>query len=401
MKNVRKAIVLALALVMALSLAACAGGSSPSPAPGGTPAAPAAPGGSVGSADLTMWHIHTGENRNVPIQEGIDEFTAANPGVSVNVEIIANDVYKTQLRTAMAGGGGPCIFHSWGGGWLEAFVREGLVVDITDDVGGMTGNLVESAVRMTTIDGRLWGLPIINSGTFLYYNQKMFAELGINPPNTFAELENVVDTLKANNIVPFAEANLTRWPGAQHFVFLSMRLGGPDIFARAMAGEERFDHPAFIQAGEMLTDMVKNGWFPEGHNGMNWDTGESRTMFFLEQAGMILQTSGFISTAFNDAPDFFPNLGIHEYPSIAGGAGLKPTCFPVSTRFPSPPTPPPPGLPRHLWDICLTARSPSRVLPTAARSRYSTAQPMPTTKCRVRSVCLAAQHSCRTSSTRL
>jgi raffinose/stachyose/melibiose transport system substrate-binding protein len=176
---------------------------------------------------------------------------------------------------------------------------------------------------MVTFDGGIWALPYINSATFLYYNKDMFNRLGLSPPNTFSELEHVANTLIANGIVPFAEANLTRWPGAQHFVFLSMRLGGADIFQRAMSGEVRFDHPAFIQAGEMLQDMVRNGWFPEGHNGMNWDTGESRMMMYSEQAGMIVQTSGFIASAFNENPDWFPNLGIHEYPAIEGGVGLQ------------------------------------------------------------------------------
>ena len=314
MKSIRKIIVVVLALLMVVSMAAaCAGNSGSS---GGS--------GSDGlTGNIVFWHHNTGDNRRIPIQEGVDEFTAANPGVTVEVDVIANDVYKTQLRTAMAGGDGPGVFHSWGGGWLQAFVREDLVVDITEAAQGWAHNFSAAAVGMVSFDGGMWAVPYINSATFLYYNKEMFDRLGINPPNTFAELEHVAETLIANDIVPFAEANLTRWPGAQHFVFLSMRIGGPDIFQRAIRGDVDFDHPAFIQAGEMVQDMVNRGWFPDGVNGMNWDTGESRMMMYSEQAGMILQTSGFIASAFNENPDWFPNLGIHQYPAIAGGDGKQ------------------------------------------------------------------------------
>jgi len=319
MKKTKKVLSVLLCAILAISLVACA-----APGSGGGGAAPAASGGSEAlTGNLRFWHHNTGDNRRIPIQDGVDEFTTANPGVSVEVEVIANDVYKTQLRTAMAGGDGPGIFHSWGGGWLQAFAREGLVVDISNDVSGWAHHFSPAAVGMVTFDGGMWAVPYINSATFLYYNIEMFDRLGISPPNTMAELEHVAQVLLDNGIVPFAEANLTRWPGAQHFVFLSMRIGGPDIFQRAISGEVRFDDPVFIQAGEKLQDMVRKGWFPEGHNGMNWDTGESRMMMYAEQAGMILQTSGFIASAFNENQDFFPHLGIHQYPAVEGGAGIQ------------------------------------------------------------------------------
>jgi len=328
MKKMKTLFALLAAMLTVVFLAACAGGDTPAPAattgtqaPAGTEAPAAGDDGLSGH--VRFWHHNTMDSRRIPLQAGADEFMAENPGVTVDVEVIANDVYKTALRTAMAGGDGPGVFHSWGGGWLRAFVNEGLVVDLTDYVSDWMHLFSDAAVGMVTFDGRIWAVPYINSSTILYYNTAMFDRLGISAPTTFAELEHVAQVLLDNGIYPFAEANLTRWPGAQHFVLWSMRIGGADIFERAIAGEVTFEHPAFIEAGHIVQNMVRDGWFPAGHNGMNWDTGESRMMMYLEQAGMIVQTAGFVSTAFSENPDFFENLGIALFPTIEGGAGLS------------------------------------------------------------------------------
>ena len=331
----KKVIAILTVAVMLVLVAACAGqpaggggAAASAPAPAAPAPAPAAGGdapaaGADGlSGHVRFWHHNTMDSRRIPLQEGADEFVAMNPGVTVDVEVHANDVYKTVLRTAMAGGDGPGVFHSWGGGWLRAFVNEGLVVDITSDVQDVAHLFSEAAMGMVTFDNSIWAVPYVNGSTILYYNIDMFNRLGISAPTTFAELEHVAEVLLANGIYPFAEANLTRWPGAQHFVLWSMRIGGADIFERAIAGEISFEHPAFIEAGQMLQDMINRGWFPAGHNGMNWDTGESRMMMYLEQAGMIVQTSGFIGTAFSENPEFFDNLGIAAFPTVAGGAGV-------------------------------------------------------------------------------
>jgi len=331
----KKILAVLAGMLMLILVAACAGGDTAAPAATPAPAATQAPaaGGAEAAAPATpaddglsghvrFWHHNTMDSRRIPLQDGVDEFTAENPGVSVDVEVIANDVYKTALRTAMAGGDGPGVFHSWGGGWLRAFVNEGLVVDLTDYVSDWMHLFSDAAVGMVTFDGRIWAVPYINSSTILYYNTAMFDRLGLSAPTTFAELEHVAGVLLDNGIYPFAEANLTRWPGAQHFVLWSMRIGGADIFERAIAGEVTFEHPAFIEAGHIVQNMVRDGWFPAGHNGMNWDTGESRMMMYLEQAGMIVQTAGFVSTAFSENPEFFDNLGIALFPTIEGGAGL-------------------------------------------------------------------------------
>lgn len=274
-----------------------------------------------GPITLNLWHIHTADTRKIPIENAIKRFEATNPGVTVNISVYENDPYKTKLKT-VSGDDFPDVFHSWGGGWLKSFVDAGFVADITEDSKAWMDKVNPAAFDFNKFNGRVYGSPYIISSTILYYNKSIFDRLGLKVPTTYSELMAVSDKLLANKIIPFAVGNKSQWPGAQYFVLLSMRMGGPDIFQRVLDKQTTFKDPVFIKAGEMLQDWVKKGYIPAGDNGINYDTGGSRMMFYTEQCAMMVQTSGFISACKSENPDFYNNkLGIALFPTVEGGKG--------------------------------------------------------------------------------
>jgi raffinose/stachyose/melibiose transport system substrate-binding protein len=277
--------------------------------------------GEGGATTLNLWHVQTQEGSKLAIENAAKRFSEANPGVKVVVAVYENDPYKTKIKT-VTGDEFPDVFHSWGGGWLKAFVDAGLVLDITGQSKAWAGKVSADALRFNSFDGKVYGSPYVTASTPLYYNKSLFAKYNLKFPETWAEMEAVCDTFIKNGVIPFALGNRSKWPGAQHFVYLSMRIGGPDIFQRAIDKQVSFTDPAFIQAGDMLLDMVKKGWFPAGVNGINYDTGGSRMMFYTEQCAMIVQTSAFITSCKSESPDFYNNkLALGAYPSIEGGKG--------------------------------------------------------------------------------
>ena len=266
-----------------------------------------------------------------------------NPGVKVVVSIYENDPYKTKLKT-VSGSDFPDVFHSWGGGWLKSFVDAGYVADMTQESAAWKDKLNPAAFDFNKFNGKVYGTPYINSSTILYYNKAIFDRLGLKVPATYGELMAVCDKLVANKIIPFAVGNKSQWPGAQYFVLLSMRMGGPDIFQKAMNKEVKFTDPVFVKAGEMLQEWVKKGYIPAGDNGINYDTGGSRMMFYTEQCAMMVQTSGFVATCKSENLDFYnTKLGLALFPIVEGGKGkatdilsgrkrVSPSPLPVSIR---------------------------------------------------------------------
>ena len=311
MNLAKKAVFLVLVTVLSIGMVFAGGGGQQQGAKGG--------GGPAGT--INLWHIYADQTRGVPIEAAVRRFEAENPGIKVVISTNPNDPYKTKLKT-VSGDDFPDVFHSWGGGWLKSFVDAGYVEDITTNVNAVISQLNPTAVNFNNFGGRIYGIPYVGGSTILYYNKDIFAKYNLKPPATWAELEKVCDTLIANKIIPFALANKTKWPGAQHFVLISMRLGGGDIFQQANDKRIKFTEDVFIRAGQMVQTMVDKGWFPTGANGLDWDTGQSRMLLYQEQCAMILQTSGLLSAMRQENADFYnKKLGIALYPSIEGGRG--------------------------------------------------------------------------------
>jgi raffinose/stachyose/melibiose transport system substrate-binding protein len=290
-----------------------------------------------GNISIELWHIQTNEARKKFLEDAVKRFEQQNPGLRVNLSVYENEPYKTKLKT-VSGSDFPDVFHSWGGGWLKTFVDAGLVADITGEAQGIE-NVIGNANKMfATYDGKVYGLPINGSTTVLFYNKDVFSRYNLQPPRTLAELDNVAKILLANNVTPFALGNLTKWTGAQHFVLLSMRIGGPDIFQQVMDKKAQFIDEPFIRAGQLVLDQNAKRYFPIGANGVNTDTGGERMMFYSGEYGMLVQLSGILGPFKSENPEFLKKVGMIPYPAVDGGRGRVQdqlggyNCFSVSSN---------------------------------------------------------------------
>jgi raffinose/stachyose/melibiose transport system substrate-binding protein len=271
---------------------------------------------------LNFWRLSGNEARDKIWDETIKRFEAENPGVKIIPNVYENEPYKTKLKT-VSGDDFPDIFYSWGGGWLRSFIDVGQVADITEYTKGVEDLIGPARKNFAVFDGKVYGLPYSVGTTILYYNKEIFAKYNLQPPTTLEELDKVAETLLANKITPFALANLTKWPGAAHFVLLSMRIGGPDIFQQVVDKKAKFTDEAFIRAGEILSSQVAKGYFPVGANGANVDTGQERMMFYSGDYGMMFQLNAYLNNIRLENPDFYNKLGVSTYPEVAGGKGKR------------------------------------------------------------------------------
>ncbi|MFC7062408.1 extracellular solute-binding protein [Halobacillus seohaensis] len=271
------------------------------------------------SETITLWHIETGESEKA-LQDSVERFENSHDGVTVEMVRQENDPYKTKLTVAMGGGTPPDVFHSWGGGWLEKFVDAGQVKDLTEDID--TSNYLPAALTPATFDDKNYGAPLAMDIVPVWYNKEMFENFGLEEPETYEELKDIIETLKSNDILPFSLANQSKWPGSFYYMYLAERIGGPELFNEAYNRDGRgFDDEAYVKAGEHLQELVEMGAFPDGFNGMNFDTGQSRQLIYAEQAGMIVQGNWMLGTTRDDMPEFEEKLGFFLFPSIEGGEG--------------------------------------------------------------------------------
>jgi raffinose/stachyose/melibiose transport system substrate-binding protein len=276
---------------------------------------------------ISLWHIQVNDPFPKIIQDGVDRFMADNPGISVEVVPLQNDPYKTKIKVALGAGNPPCIFPTWGGGPLYQYVQAKQVIDLTPMMqkDNYVDRFIPASLSSVSFDKKIYGVPVENvSVAVVYYNKQLFDKFKLSVPKTYEDLVKVAQTLKDNGIAPFSLANKTKWTGSMWYMYLVDRLAGPDTFAKAANRQPggTFEDPAFVKAGAMIQDLVKKGFFIEGFNGLDYDTGQSRTVLYAGKAAMELMGSWEIGNFKAENPDFYNNsLDFFSFPTVTDGKG--------------------------------------------------------------------------------
>jgi raffinose/stachyose/melibiose transport system substrate-binding protein len=84
---------------------------------------------------IRWWHIATAEADAAIFQGIADAYMEAHPNVTIEITILENEAFKTQLTTAHAAGDPPDLFHLGGGG-LWNYANAGMLRDISAELEG-------------------------------------------------------------------------------------------------------------------------------------------------------------------------------------------------------------------------------------------------------------------------
>jgi len=274
--------------------------------------------------NLTVWATQTGDSAMAVImQASADRFMKDYPDVNVDIVQMNADAFKTKLKVAMGGGTPPDIFKTWGGGVLKAYIDAGQVEPLNDIKDALLKTYIPASFDPVTFDGKTYGAAVSGlTGVFFWYRMDIFEKYGLKVPTTMKEFYEVSDTLLANGITPIALGNKSKWPGSFYYMYLADRVGGSSLFTDVLYGSAKFTDPAYIKAGEMLYDMVERGYFPDGFNGMDYLTGQSRSLVYSGKAAMILMGSWFYGAALSEAPkEISENIGMFKFPAVSDGKG--------------------------------------------------------------------------------
>jgi raffinose/stachyose/melibiose transport system substrate-binding protein len=282
---------------------------------------------SAGSGDkktIEFWHIQNVEPAPTFIGNAVKRFEEANPDYKVNITVTANDSYKQKIAVAIASEQAPDVFMSWTGGTTNEYVKAGRLADLTPyfNANDYRAKFLDAGIAQATVDGKIYGFPCESAAIEgVWYNKDIFARYNIKVPATIAELEAACDTLKANGIIPFSLANMTKWTGMMYYQILPARHGGLAPFANAVAGTGSFEDPAFVWAAEKIQSWVRKGYFNDGFNGLDEDSGQSRTLLYTGQAAMHIQGSWFTSNVQGENPSFIDKIGFFNFPADETGTG--------------------------------------------------------------------------------
>ncbi|MFC9087972.1 ABC transporter substrate-binding protein [Nocardiopsis dassonvillei] len=279
-----------------------------------------------GGGDDRM-HVWMYQDTLVVVQEGaVERFNGASETEAV-IDEVPGDSYEERLRTAMGSSEKPDVFFNWGGGSIEPYVEQDMLVPLDDMLAEnpeFADSFIPSILEAGKVDGVQYGIPLRGTQpVILFYNETVFEEAGAEPPETWQDILDLVDTFTEEGVTPFALAGADPWTEQMWLQYLVDRIGGPEVFARIAEGDsEGWRDPAVLEAARMVQELVDQGAFGNSYASVSYTEGAASALLSEGRAAMHLMGSWEYSTILDQNEEFATNdLGYVAFPPIEGGEG--------------------------------------------------------------------------------
>jgi len=287
---------------------------------------------------VTIWDISTGDEQ-ANLNAFAASFNKTHPAIHVQYQWFQNDPYKTKLAIAVGAHRGPDIFMGWGGGILQSYVNSGAVADLTSSLNADPSwhdRYLSVVLKPATFDGHIYGVPY-NATTpeVILYNKAIFAQYHLSIPKTWPQLLQIIKTLQAHNVIPFALAGKSVWPEMMIIQYLADRIGGSSALDNIALRKPNasFDTSTWIQAATMAQQLVKDNAFESGFSSFNYDTGDASQLLYGSRAAMMFMGVWQFGDAKAKAPSFLSKMAFFPVPAVPGGKGNLNDIVGVPTNF--------------------------------------------------------------------
>ena len=180
--------------------------------------------------------------------------------LTVNTQLLASTDAQEQVRLALStGGDSPYdIVHlsnaqvgEWSG-WLMPL--NDLVEEYWDDYN--LGDIPQVAWDGVTIDGQIYGVPMVGNTLHFIYREDIFEDLGIEVPETYADVIAACETIGLDNMdydAPFTINLSAGWAWEIEFFQFLRAFGGDFLNEDLTPG---FNGEEGVQAVELILDVA-------------------------------------------------------------------------------------------------------------------------------------------------
>jgi raffinose/stachyose/melibiose transport system substrate-binding protein len=220
------------------------------------------------------------------------------------------------------------MIWGWGGGGLKSYVDAGQVEDLTDwfsQNAAVKNKIFPSSFGAATVKDRIYAMPVETvQPILLFYNKKVFARVGVQPPKSFGEIMALVPKFNSAGIAPFSLGGQSRWTNMMWLEFMLDRTAGSAVFDRVFAGEANaWSDPAVLDMLTKVQDLVKANGFIKGFSSITADSNADQALLYTGRAAMMLHGSWSYGIQHSQGGDFVSSggLGYMNFPPVEGGKG--------------------------------------------------------------------------------
>ena len=229
--------------------------------------APAATTAPAAAAVTLSYLVDDSQNSQDTAKAYAEGYMALHPNVTINIEsrpggTEGDNVVKTRLAT----GDMTDVFWYNSGSLLQALKPSETLVDLTKEP--FIANISDAFLPSVTQNGQIFGVPSgTGMGGGILYNKKIYEQLGLQVPKTWAEFEANNEKIKAAGIAPVIQTYGDTWT-SQLFVlgdFYNVAQAVPNFAADYTANKAKYaTTPAAMAGFTYLRRGLQQGLVREG-----------------------------------------------------------------------------------------------------------------------------------------
>jgi multiple sugar transport system substrate-binding protein len=130
-------------------------------------------------------------------EQAIKKYAAAYKKADVSTNWITGDNFESALFAALLTKKAPDVFEFHP---QLQLVRSGQVADLTDLIDPVKDDFNPNDIKSHTVDGKIYGIRMIDDPQFFYYRKSMFEKAKVEVPTTLEELIEAAAKLTTNKV---------------------------------------------------------------------------------------------------------------------------------------------------------------------------------------------------------
>ncbi|MBN1995895.1 MAG: carbohydrate ABC transporter substrate-binding protein [Anaerolineae bacterium] len=270
--------------------------------------------------EIFHWWTAPGE------REAADAMFAALKDKYPDIEVVENPVpggggteHRIVLKARITAGIPPDTFQTLGGAELKDYVDSNVLEPLDDFYAEMdyAAKIPKPLLNAVSINGHPYSVPLnMHLENILYYNQKLFDELGLSAPAGYDDLMAACEAIQEAqpDMACLAVGSKDNWSDVFVLDTIMMELGGPEYYVQFFKGEvDVANDPIFKESLEKFAALQP--YINADHSSLTWDQAVSAVG--SEQAAMTIMGTWAIG-AFIKGSGWEPGVdfGAVNYPTV-------------------------------------------------------------------------------------
>jgi alpha-glucoside transport system substrate-binding protein len=273
-----------------------------------------------GDGEVTIFSLWTGSEEEA-FKKVLTQFTEET-GIRTKYEA-ARD-FLPVIRTRLNAGNPPEVGILPRPGFVDELARDEALIPLEDlglDVDAINENYGDTWIDLATFEDTAYGVVAkANSKSTVWYKPNSFQQNGFEVPQTWDQLEQIVQSYKSKGEVPWAvgaQGRDSSWTLTDWFEQIYIRTAGGDNYDKLFSGELPFNDATVKEALEIMLQQVNDENVLNGVDGalsLSFQDAITRVFGTNPQAEMHMLGGFTGGIAIGANPDLKPGETIDFFP---------------------------------------------------------------------------------------